>query len=93
MRNAGGTVSRILGGIKGALGSLQHINSVGPKALNGGEVVLSADGECEYMYRMQNTVDHTNISELAKIIGAEYTPVAGGEKTSQACEGSTVDAK
>jgi hypothetical protein len=45
------------------------------------------------MYRMQNTVDHTNISELAKIIGAEYTPVADGEKTTQACEGSTVDAK
>jgi hypothetical protein len=42
MRNAGSTVSRVLGGIKGALGSLQHINSVGPKALNGGEVVLSA---------------------------------------------------
>ena len=30
------------GGIKGALGNLQHVNSVGPKALNGGEVVLSA---------------------------------------------------
>ncbi|KAI4947466.1 hypothetical protein J4E91_006820 [Alternaria rosae] len=77
MRNAGSAMSRIFGGIKGALGNLQHVNSVGPKALNGGEVVLSADGECEYMYRMQNTVDHTNISELAKLIGAEYTPVSG----------------
>jgi hypothetical protein len=42
MRNAGSTTSRIWGGIKGALGSLQHINYVGPKALNGGEVVISA---------------------------------------------------
>jgi len=33
------------------------------------------------MYRMQNTVDHTNISELAKLIGAEYTPVEGEQKT------------
>ncbi|CAN9429696.1 unnamed protein product [Alternaria alternata] len=85
MRNAGSTVSRIFGGIKGALGNLQHVNSVGPKALNGGEVVLSADGECEYMYRMQNTVDHTNISELAKMIGAEYIPVDGEEKKAQTC--------
>jgi len=45
MRNAGSTMSRIFGGIKGALGNLQHVNSVGPKALNGGEVVLSA-GKC-----------------------------------------------
>ncbi|CAN9180467.1 unnamed protein product [Alternaria alternata] len=85
MRNAGSTMSRIFGGIKGALGNLQHVNSVGPKALNGGEVVLSADGECEYMYRMQNTVDHTNISELAKMIGAEYIPVDGEEKKAQTC--------
>ncbi|CAN9464378.1 hypothetical protein CC77DRAFT_1077345 [Alternaria alternata] len=85
MRNAGSTMSRIFGGIKGALGNLQHVNSVGPKALNGGEVVLSADGECEYMYRMQNTVDHTNIAELAKMIGAEYIPVDGEEKKAQTC--------
>ncbi|CAN9418207.1 unnamed protein product [Alternaria sp. RS040] len=85
MRNAGSTMSRIFGGIKGALGNLQHVNSVGPKALNGGEVVLSADGQCEYMYRMQNTVDHTNISELAKMIGAEYIPVDGEEKKAQTC--------
>lgn len=42
MRNAGSTMSRVLGGIKGALTSLQHVNHVGPKALNGGEVVISA---------------------------------------------------
>ncbi|KAH7371299.1 hypothetical protein BKA66DRAFT_424280 [Pyrenochaeta sp. MPI-SDFR-AT-0127] len=70
MQNAGSTMDRIWGGIKGAMGNLQHTMYIGPKALNGGEVVISADGECEYIYRMQNTVDHTNISDLAKIIGA-----------------------
>lgn len=42
MRNAGSALARILGGIKGALGSIQHVTQVGPKALNGGEVVISA---------------------------------------------------
>jgi hypothetical protein len=42
MRNAGSAVARIWGGIKGALGTLQYVNSVGPKALNGGEVIISA---------------------------------------------------
>jgi len=36
---------------------------------------------------MQNTVDHTNISELAKLIGAEYTPVSGGEDKEQTGNG------
>ncbi|KAF9700187.1 hypothetical protein EKO04_001711 [Ascochyta lentis] len=71
MQNAGSAISRVFGGIKGALGNLQHTAYIGPKALNGGEVVISADGQCEYMYRMQNTVDHTNVAELAKIIGVE----------------------
>lgn len=89
MRDAGGTVSRILGGVKGALGNLQHTAYIGPKSLNGGEVVIDAgrfiqdscgckdvadadgcvEGKCEYMYRMQNTVDHTNVADLASIIG------------------------
>jgi len=74
MRNAGSTVARLWGGIWAALGNVQHANYVGPKALNGGEVLLSADGQCEYIYRMQNTTDHTNISELAILIGARYVP-------------------
>ena len=49
MRDAGSAVARWVGGIKGALGSLQHVNSVGPKALNGGEVVLSA-GKLNYEF-------------------------------------------
>jgi hypothetical protein len=42
MRNAGSAMSRIWGGIKGAVSSIQHVNHVGPKALNGGEVIISA---------------------------------------------------
>ncbi|KAL6702500.1 hypothetical protein ACN47E_001607 [Coniothyrium glycines] len=71
MRNAGSTMARILGGVKGALGNLQHTSYIGPKSLNGGEVVVSEDGRCEYMYRMQNTVDHTSIAELSRIVGVE----------------------
>jgi hypothetical protein len=42
MRDAGSMMSRVFGGIKGALGNLQHVNQTGPKALNGGEIVISA---------------------------------------------------
>jgi hypothetical protein len=45
MRDAGSAMGRIFGGIKGALGHLEHLNQTGPKALNGGEVVISA-GKC-----------------------------------------------
>ncbi|KAF2621106.1 hypothetical protein BU25DRAFT_355094 [Macroventuria anomochaeta] len=69
MQNAGTPMSRIFGGIKGALCNLQHTAYIGPKALNGGEVIIAADGTCEYMHRMQNTVDHTNVAELADLIG------------------------
>ncbi|USP75005.1 hypothetical protein yc1106_02279 [Curvularia clavata] len=94
MRNAGSTMLRVLGGIKGALGGLQHVNHVGPKALNGGEVVISANGECEYMYRMQNTVDHTNISELARIIGVECKGLDNEEQAKQPCgDACTIEAK
>jgi hypothetical protein len=96
MRDAGSTTARIWGGIKGALGHLEHVNYVGPKALNGGEVLVSAgewswprwfcgflltgiDGECEYIYRMQNTVDHTNVSKLAEMVGVKVVPSEAGE--------------
>jgi hypothetical protein len=42
MRDAGSTATRIWGGIKGAIGSFQHVSYVGPKSLNGGEVVIDA---------------------------------------------------
>jgi hypothetical protein len=42
MQNAGSAVSRLFWGIKGALSELQHTAYIGPKALNGGEVVIAA---------------------------------------------------
>ncbi|KAH7385590.1 hypothetical protein DE146DRAFT_667620 [Phaeosphaeria sp. MPI-PUGE-AT-0046c] len=86
MRNAGSTMTRIWGGIKGALGHLEHVNHVGPKALNGGEAVISAEGNMEYLYRMQNTVDHTDISKIASLLGfSEIEPGAG--EWPQVCDG------
>lgn len=35
-------MSRVLGGIKGAMGNLQHTPYIGPKSLNGGEVIIAA---------------------------------------------------
>jgi hypothetical protein len=40
MRDAGSTAARIWGGIKGAMGHLEHTGYVGPKSLNGGEIVI-----------------------------------------------------
>lgn len=42
MRDMGSATARIWGGIKGALSHLEHVSYVGPKALNGGEVLVSA---------------------------------------------------
>tara|TARA_R110002003_G_scaffold534_5_gene20214 strand:- start:4594 stop:4728 length:135 start_codon:yes stop_codon:yes gene_type:complete len=42
MRDAGGTVARVWGGLRYALGSVWQVNAVGPKSLNGGEVVVGA---------------------------------------------------
>lgn len=53
-----------------------------------------ADGKCEYMYRMQNTVDHTNISELARLIGVEAKASDHSEEAEQPCgDACAVDAK
>lgn len=41
MHDQGSYVSRIMGGLKGALGDLGNINNVGPKSQNGGEVIIS----------------------------------------------------
>jgi hypothetical protein len=42
MRDAGSAMARVWGGIKGALGQLEYTRYIGPKSLNGGEVVVSA---------------------------------------------------
>jgi hypothetical protein len=48
-------------------------------------IVMGIDGECEYMYRMQNTVDHTNVEELAGLVGVECNPSGKEEETKQTC--------
>jgi hypothetical protein len=35
-------------------------------------LTIHVDGKCEYMWRMQNTVDHTNVEELAGVLGAKF---------------------
>jgi hypothetical protein len=42
-------------------------------------LLTGIDGECEYIYRMQNTVDHTNVSKLAETVGVEVAPSAASE--------------
>ncbi|KAF3050146.1 hypothetical protein E8E11_010019 [Didymella keratinophila] len=76
MKDAGTAMNRVFGGIKAALGDIRNTPYIGPKAQNGGEVIIAAEGTCEYMCRMQNTVDHTNVADLVQIVGA--TPAADG---------------
>ncbi|ORY32261.1 hypothetical protein BCR39DRAFT_523642 [Naematelia encephala] len=81
----GGSWSRLFKSLKDGPGRhLEHVASVGPKALNGGEVVFEADGTCSFIHIMQNPVDHIEIEELARVIGAQYTPISsktkGGDK-------------
>lgn len=88
MQSSGSYFTRVMGGVKGALGDMGNISNVGPKSQNGGEVIINkgkfeprsrgwnrdrveadgVDGECEYIYRMQNTVDHTSLAELASLL-------------------------
>jgi hypothetical protein len=42
-------------------------------------LLTGIDGECEYIYRMQNTVDHTNVSKLAEMVGVKVVPSEAGE--------------
>nr|XP_019013418.1 uncharacterized protein I206_01484 [Kwoniella pini CBS 10737]OCF52199.1 hypothetical protein I206_01484 [Kwoniella pini CBS 10737] len=52
----------------------------GPNDQNGGEVIFEQDGTCSYIHRMQNTVDHTDIEDLAKMIGVKYIPLTEEQK-------------
>jgi len=91
MKNEGTYWSRVWKGIRVASSHLEHVNAVGPKSQNGGEVVISPEGKCEYIYRMQNTADHTNTSELAMVLGAKYSPAENGtaEDCGDSCEVGT----
>ncbi|ORX39765.1 hypothetical protein BD324DRAFT_648394 [Kockovaella imperatae] len=87
----GSSVQRVFTGLKVALKRIDHLNSHGPIAQNGGEVVLEADERCSFFHRMQNTADHTDLIHLAKAIGAEYNPPSAAEKAKEAepmtCDG------
>jgi hypothetical protein len=47
MQDAGTAMSRIFGGIKAALGDIKNTPYIGPKAQNGGEVIIAA-GMCHH---------------------------------------------
>ena len=34
-------------------------------------MLMGVDGECEYIYRMQNTVDHTSLADLTSLLGVQ----------------------
>jgi hypothetical protein len=42
MQDAGTAMSRVFGGIKAALGDIKNTPYIGPKAQNGGEVIITA---------------------------------------------------
>lgn len=41
-----------------------------PQAFHISMLMICAEGECEFINRMQTTVDHINVSELATLLGA-----------------------
>ena len=48
------------------------------------------DGNCEFVHRMQNTVDHADVKELAELLGAGVEEGVGkeeGEVCGEVCEG------
>jgi hypothetical protein len=51
------------------------------------------DGECEYIYRMQNTVDHTDVEKLAELLGAKYVEPGPEAKDQKVCNGAGENGK
>jgi len=55
-------------------------------------LLMSIDGKCEFVHRMQNTEDHADVSELASVLGAKFDGAAKYEKPDKACgESCAVD--
>ncbi|KAF7321810.1 hypothetical protein MKEN_00702800 [Mycena kentingensis (nom. inval.)] len=48
--------------------------SAGKWSQNGGEFVLGRGNNCSFIHRMQNTEDHTEVVDLMRHAGVEYTP-------------------
>jgi hypothetical protein len=88
--NLGGVIKRTITAIKvGPMAHIGDVMTVGPKAQNGGEMILEAgelflrcglgladklDGTCPFLHRMIHTADHTELDVLAKEIGATHVP-------------------
>lgn len=56
MQEAGSRVTRVLTGLMGALGNLGDMNNVGPKAQNGGEIILSASESSSSSVKVEVTL-------------------------------------
>lgn len=54
---------------------------------------MFVDGACEYIYRMQNTVDHTDVEKLAELLGAKYVAPGPKAKNQEVCEGAGENGK
>lgn len=85
-KDLGGMFSRTWQSVKdGPMKNIGHVNAVGPKSQNGGEVVLdagkfftvlvvealSADGSVLLFHRMAHTADHAELKEIARALGVE----------------------
>lgn len=44
------------------------------------------EGQCEYIYRMQSTVDHTDVEKLAGLLGAKFVEPEKGVKDTNVCK-------
>ncbi|CAD6580410.1 MAG: hypothetical protein TREMPRED_002739 [Tremellales sp. Tagirdzhanova-0007] len=83
-RDLGGMMSRVwMGLVVGPMQHIEHMSSVGPKGQNGGEMVFEADGQCSFIHRMQHSADHTELEELADVVGAQYVPSRRGSEVKE----------
>ena len=48
----------------------------GRPGAGGATLTAPADGSPAYTHRMRNTVDHTEVPELAKLLGVDAQPAA-----------------
>ncbi|KAI0348203.1 hypothetical protein BDW22DRAFT_1350370 [Trametopsis cervina] len=57
----------------GPLQHPQHIGKQGNISQLGGEFIFGADNQCLFAYRMLHTEDHTDVEELMKHAGVEFS--------------------
>ena len=42
-----------------------------------------SDGQCSFIHRMQHSADHTELEELADVVGAQYVPSRRGSEVKE----------